>query len=126
MADRLACWKCGSSLEFLSLARRDECPACAAELHVCRMCRFYDPGVSQACREPVADPVLDKERANFCGYFEPAPNAFRPADGAAARARQELEALFGKVPMGERAPGESTDTARAALDRLFGPSATKP
>ena len=124
MADPLTCWKCGSLLPFLSLARRDECPACAAELHVCRMCRFYDPGVSQACREPVADPVLDKQRANFCGYFEPAANAFRAADGGAARARQELEALFGRGPGGDES--DPRESGRAALDDLFGPPGSKP
>jgi hypothetical protein len=39
---------------------------------VCRNCRFYAPGRPNDCLEPVADPVADKQRANFCGYFEPA------------------------------------------------------
>ena len=43
-APPIVCWKCGASLADLSLpfGRRDECRACRAELHVCRMCRFYD------------------------------------------------------------------------------------
>lgn len=118
MADQLECWKCGAPLAFQSLARRDECPACSAELHVCRMCRFYDPRVSQACREPVADPVQDKQRANFCGYFEPAPRAHRACEDRSDAARQDLEALFGE-PAGDSGP-TSADQALAALDDLFG------
>lgn len=117
MAERLSCWKCGTVLSLTSVTRRDECPGCRAELHVCRMCRFFDPNVSQACREPIAEPVLHKERANFCGYFEVSANAYRAAsDGQ--RARQQLESLFGAEA--GRAATDSEDSARAALDELFG------
>ena len=46
-------------------------------------------------REPVAEPVHDKDRANFCGYFEPVAGRFVPADPAADSARTALDALFG-------------------------------
>lgn len=127
MADALVCWKCGESIESLSqpLARLAECEACGAELHVCRMCSFYDPGVSQACREPVAEPVADKERANYCGYFQPRRGAYVPEENAEARAaRAQLEALFGGAPAGDgdsetpTAP-DDTDEARQQLEALF-------
>lgn len=97
MGAALVCWRCGASLAALSLpfSRTDECRACGAPLHVCRMCRFYDTTKARSCAEPVADEVQDKERANFCGYFEPAPGRFRPAGIAAEGARSALEALFG-------------------------------
>jgi hypothetical protein len=94
----LKCWKCGASLaEYtLPLRRLEECRACQAELHVCRMCEFHDTSVAKHCREPVADEVKDKQRANFCDYFQPTQSAYRPGDMSAAdRARAELEALFG-------------------------------
>jgi len=95
----LVCWKCGASLAHLSLplSRRDECRQCRAELHVCRLCVDYDERVAKKCREPIAEEVSDKERANFCDYFQPRAGAHRPADtSAAAAARLELERLFGK------------------------------
>lgn len=80
----------------LPLRRVEECRSCRAELHVCRMCEFYDVSVAKHCREPIADEVKDKERANFCDYFRPTPTAYRPGDESAAdRARAELDALFG-------------------------------
>ena len=71
----LRCWKCGHGLDDMPmpLRRRDECPACGADLHVCRMCEFYDTSVAKSCREPVAEEVTDKERAQFCDYFRAQP-----------------------------------------------------
>jgi len=95
----LQCWKCGADLRALSLplSRRDECPKCRAELHVCRMCREFDPQKAQQCREPTAEEVRDKQRANFCDFFVPRPGAYTaPVTAEADRARSELEKLFGK------------------------------
>lgn len=99
MAHTLVCWKCGASLAALSLPlmRRDECPACRAELHVCRMCKDYDESLAKRCREPTAEEVSDKTSANFCGHYAPRDNAYQPSDTrAAAQSLTELERLFGK------------------------------
>jgi len=99
MAHDLVCWKCGASLAELTLPLRrlEECPKCHAELHVCRMCVDYDTRVAKHCREPTAEEVSDKTRANFCDHFKPRPAAYTPPDIAAAdQARAELERLFGK------------------------------
>ncbi|HKJ07470.1 MAG TPA: hypothetical protein VKA76_00125, partial [Gammaproteobacteria bacterium] len=99
MSEELVCWKCGTSVDGVSIpfARLAECPVCAADLHVCRMCAFYDTSVARSCREPVAEDVADKTRANFCGYFQAQAGAYSPPDDRAARvARAELDALFGK------------------------------
>jgi len=97
MLDSLVCWKCGAPLADLSLPllRTEECRACRAELHVCRMCRFYDTSKAKSCGEPIADEVQDKQRANFCGYFLVAGGRFQPRNGAADQAKAALESLFG-------------------------------
>lgn len=83
------------------------------------MCRFYDPGKAKQCREPIAEEVNNKERANFCGYLEPLPGAYRAQDAdAAQRARDELNKLFGAAPAGGGAEDEAS-RARRALDALF-------
>ena len=117
----LVCWKCGTSLEHLSLPLRrlDACQDCGAELHACRLCEFFDPAVAKSCREPVAEEVKDKTRANFCDYFRPRAAAWAGAGGAQSEARTQLEALFGAASTGEptTTPG---DEARSRLEELFG------
>lgn len=95
----LVCWKCGTSLaDFtLPLRRLEECRKCGAELHVCKLCEWYAVTVAKHCREPIAEEVKDKERANFCDYFKPRPGAYAPADVAASgKARADLDNLFKK------------------------------
>ena len=91
------CWKCGAALPDLSLplSRTDECRACRAELHVCRLCRFYDTGKAKSCSEPIADEVQDKTRSNFCGYLQAAGGRFKPPDRTGDHAKAALESLFG-------------------------------
>ena len=98
MSEDLQCYRCGASLEALSLpiSRRDECPECSVYLHVCKMCRFYDPHVPKQCTEDDAEEVKEKERPNFCDWFKPDAGVFDPARAATeSRARGELAALFG-------------------------------
>lgn len=94
------CWKCGTPLGDLPLplSRFAECRNCRAPLHVCRMCRFFDPHAPHQCREPVAEEVRDKDRPNFCGWFQPGAGAGRERGAGAAAARAALEALFGRGP----------------------------
>ena len=73
------------------------CPRCSAFLHCCRNCDFYAPGLANDCREPRAEHVVDKEQANFCDWFRPAPTP-RPAATSASGARAALDALFAKKP----------------------------
>lgn len=99
MSHNLSCWNCGTSLSQLSLPLRrlDECPKCRSELHVCKLCVDYDTRVAKHCREPTAEEVNDKTRANFCDHFKPREGAYTaPNTGEVDKARSELEKLFGK------------------------------
>jgi len=91
------CWHCGTPLQAADFVREGGCPQCRRHTHVCRNCRFYQPGLANDCREPVADTVSDKGRANFCDYFSPATTPPQTAtdtpDPDALRAA--AEALFG-------------------------------
>lgn len=119
----LVCWNCGVSLADLSLPLRrlEECRQCHAELHVCKLCEWYSIGVAKQCREPIAEEVKDKERANFCDYFKPKQDAYSAKDtAAAAKAQAELDALFGGAKKADAAAEPSAaDKARAELDALF-------
>lgn len=66
------CFKCGTTLSFVDrVGLREECESCGEDVHVCKNCKFYDPKVYNECREPQAEVVREKDRANRCDYFEP-------------------------------------------------------
>jgi len=116
MSHNIVCFRCGESLAVLSLpiSRQDECPHCQVYLHVCRMCRLYDASVPRQCREDDADDVVEKERVNFCDYFDPDENAFDSARKTAAdTSEQALDALFGDGEISE----SSSDLSDA--EKLF-------
>jgi hypothetical protein len=80
-----------------TVGRREVCQGCGADLTCCLNCSFYDRAASKECREPMAELVKDKTRANFCDYFVFAETG--GATGAAAdadRARKALDDLFKK------------------------------
>jgi hypothetical protein len=125
MPGELVCWKCGHSLaEYtLPLRRLEICRECNAELHVCRLCRFYDTSKAKHCAEPIAEEVRDKESANFCDYFAPRPDAHSTqGQSEADAARRQLDALFGGGAASDATPDSQdseADAARRALDDLF-------
>lgn len=121
MTKQLVCWKCGASIAGLPmpLSRLSQCKSCEASLYVCKMCQFYDTKVSKQCREPVAEEVKDKTRANFCDYFQVKPAAYVAPEYAQAQAsKTELEALFG-LSVDSVNISNSTDAADAELKKLF-------
>ena len=91
----MICWKCKKEISLEKIARSDECPLCHADLHVCRMCDFYESGAHNDCRESSADMVTDKERSNFCDYFRANKKITAGGDSKAAAARDAFNALFG-------------------------------
>ena len=97
MKHNIACFRCGASLSHLSLplTRRDQCPECSVELHVCKMCVHFDPAAPAQCREDDAEDVKEKELAKFCEWFTPSEKAFDPERKSEADvAREALEAMF--------------------------------
>jgi hypothetical protein len=65
----IKCPKCRASLDIEKISFRDDCPLCRTDLHACIYCRFYDEGKANRCREPQADYVKERDRANVCEYF---------------------------------------------------------
>jgi ribosome-binding protein aMBF1 (putative translation factor) len=99
MEHSLVCWRCGASLQALTLPLRrlDACRACNAELHVCRMCVEFDTSYAHHCKEPTAEEVRRKDEANFCDHFKPKAGAHVARDEAGlARSKAALDDLFRK------------------------------
>ena len=92
------CHACTKELSFDgTIGRKEECPFCHADLHCCLNCTFYDRSAPRQCKEPVAELVREKEKANFCDYF-----IFKKSDRAGSQdsaqdqARKQLDDLFNK------------------------------
>jgi hypothetical protein len=129
MSESYTCWKCGSVLRelILPMSRREQCPECHADQHVCKMCGFYRPQHTIFCDEERAEPPGELETANFCDYFKPV--AMLPAQTEASKvaaAKFKLEALFGNEaaceydkPPEVNKPSKK-DQALDELNRLFG------
>lgn len=99
MTDSFSCWKCGETLQnvILPMSRREECHACSADQHVCKMCKHFDH--RERCEEDRAETVSDTEKANFCDYFAPSGKVFtKTGNQKAEQAKAQLAALFGDEP----------------------------
>ena len=121
------CHACGAAVSREAPIPRDaECENCGADLRACVNCRHYDTRYNNACKETEADPVADKQRRNFCEFFEFSREPFgRTAKDASreAAARAKLEALFGGGGKagGQKPPGtDPAAEARRRLEGLFG------
>jgi hypothetical protein len=65
------CHFCGDQLdEKMEVYRSSVCVSCGKDLKICYNCRFYSKGAHNDCLETSAEPVRDKDRANFCDYFQ--------------------------------------------------------
>jgi len=98
------CWYCGSAItEQEPFSRSLVCAACGKDIRSCRNCRFYRSGARGDCAETSAEPVADKERANFCDWFSVNP-AFRKVMDKAGAAK---------------AVADKSAAAKTAFDNLF-------
>lgn len=92
----MICFHCKKEVKIEgTVGRREECPHCRSDLHVCMNCSFYDRGSYNECREPQADRVQEKERANFCDYFQAAQKG-NSVEDQKAKQRALAESLFKK------------------------------
>jgi hypothetical protein len=67
------CYKCGAQTdlqEHHTVHRSTTCLKCYTDLRCCKMCAFYDIKSYNECREPVAERLTEKEKANFCDFFK--------------------------------------------------------
>lgn len=94
----MRCFSCGRETVLAAGERvgfRDACD-CGADLHVCRNCVHHDPAAYNECREPQAERVRDRDRANRCEWFQPGGGAGAVAADPRQDARSALDRLFKK------------------------------
>ncbi len=68
-------------------------------MRVCLNCKFHDRQAAYQCRERRAEPVAEKDSANFCEYFDFQSREWRAAAGSGNsredQARADLKRLLG-------------------------------
>lgn len=70
---KVKCFSCKKELEFdqgFNISRTEECPYCYANIHSCKMCKFFNTSSYNNCSEPSAERVVEKEKANFCDFYQ--------------------------------------------------------
>ncbi len=111
---QLVCWQCGESLKEIPkpFTRLEQCRKCHADLHVCVMCRYYNPCINDKCDHDMAERAREFDIANFCHYYKPKPDAFvKGTKKSADEAANKLNALFG-----EEITEESSDVTQSTSD----------
>ena len=90
------CHACGNELDFdrIKMQRTDTCIHCAADLHCCKNCEYWDPGAHNQCIEHIAEYVPDRERTNHCTHFLFKDGA--PEGSDIDKAKAKLDDLFKK------------------------------
>lgn len=92
----LVCYHCQARWVVLPpISRREDCPQCHRDAHICLNCQFYDPHAHHSCRESQADFVQEKDKSNFCNYFVPQTNM--SGSSQIESTKQRLDRLF-KTP----------------------------
>jgi len=94
----MKCLNCAQEIDLPEkIGFREECPHCGTDIHACIFCSFYDVSVYNECREPSADRVLDKEKANYCEYYIlNIQNQSSKDRSSSVDAKKKLEELFKK------------------------------
>lgn len=106
------CFSCATTLPQ-GIDFRGNCPKCAAALHCCKQCTYFEPSTRFQCLKPVPVRIVAKDQANECELFKarvtvardavvPPPSSHSGAGNPAAMAE----------------PRTASD-ARAAFDSLF-------
>jgi hypothetical protein len=89
----VSCWSCGHTWEFSPpLGRGELCSQCRRDAKCCLNCKFYDRYAGRECTESQAEIVKDKERSNFCDWYD-AKSTNEP--GSRSMGSNPLDALFG-------------------------------
>lgn len=95
----LMCWSCGRPTGIIRVTRSDSCDQCMADLRCCRGCRHFDPTRRFQCKENIDSRIGNKEKNNFCDFF------------------QQRDVV--KRPGGISTQSDSKDSRKQAFDDLF-------
>jgi len=107
------CYNCASTLPA-AYDFSQPCPKCAAELHCCRQCTFFESSAHFQCAKPIPERIVAKDKPNDCPHFSPrvtvARESTRPAEPP-----KPVAAPVAQEPRVSR----TVQNARSAFENLF-------
>ncbi|HEY8279466.1 MAG TPA: hypothetical protein VIH99_07585 [Bdellovibrionota bacterium] len=89
------CFKCGKAIAENNLGRQDSCD-CGAATRCCRNCKHYDRSCNNECREEQAGRQVDKEKGNFCEWFQAREGGVGTGGPMKTDLKSAADALFKK------------------------------
>ncbi len=92
----IACFRCGKPIAENNLGRQDSCTHCGADTRCCRNCKHHDRSHNNECREEQAPRQVEKEKGNFCEWFQPGAGSVSAAAPPKDALKSAAEALFKK------------------------------
>jgi hypothetical protein len=92
----LLCYRCHREISTNS-AFLELCPYCSSAIHCCQNCLYYDEYSVNKCSESAADWVPDKQKANFCEFFEFTEPAMAKRPMEVDKAKAYWESLWKKA-----------------------------
>jgi len=92
----VTCFKCGKAIPEINLGRQDSCESCGSATRCCRNCRHYDRSANNECREEQAGRQVDKEKGNFCEWFQPGVGGSIDGGPSKTDLKSAADALFKK------------------------------
>ena len=91
----MICFSCGLELKFKGkIYRTDVCTQCDADVHCCLNCDNYDTSAHNKCREPQAEWISEREKANFCDFFISNKKTEKPIVKQKNSTRLDFDNLF--------------------------------
>ena len=83
------------------------------------MCRHFTDNATAPCDDERAEPPVNKEGANFCDFFRPAPRSYRAGRRERKfQAKSHLDALFRRTGQPAASDDAAADSDGAALDPI--------
>ena len=118
MGNNWQCWQCGTAVtdQPLPLSTYAACSDCRAQFHCCRQCKNFNPRLRADCDEPRAESHTEREKANFCDWFQLRHEFVEPSEKVSSVYHQaELHKIFST----NSGIAETPSDTRTQLDDLF-------
>ena len=107
------CFNCATTLPG-AYDFSQPCPKCAAELHCCKQCGFFDSAATFQCTKPIPERIAGKDKKNECLLFSPRVTVARES----TRPPEPPKAVAAAAPATPHV-SRTVHNARTAFENLF-------